>query len=71
MRRSGNHYVDVIPPTALIHSKTIEVTLIKAKEVARKITNLQGIMPNLKHNFENFDAYRTEIGRKIYGVILH
>jgi hypothetical protein len=71
LRRSGNHYVDVIPPIAIIHSKPLEVSLTKAKEVAHKITNLKGIMPNFINIFDKFDAYRTEIGRKIYGGILH
>jgi hypothetical protein len=71
LRRSGHHYIDINPPSALIHSKPIEVTVTKATEVAHKMANLPGLMPSFVDDFEKFDAYRAKIGHKIYGLILH
>lgn len=69
-RSKGIHYVDVSPPTAIIHSEPKKLPLYKANEVVKELLEKEGLMPLFEGRFEKFDEILKMIGRKAYGAIL-
>jgi hypothetical protein len=68
-RANGIHYVDISHSVATIHSKPQKVTLHKASDIAKGISEREGLMPLFQGKFEKFDKLRKRIGRKAYGTV--
>ena len=70
-RKSRLHYVDVRPPTAVIHSEVVEVSLLHPERLASELATGEEMdveMPGL--DLDTFDGIRRAMSRRAVGVFL-
>ncbi|OIQ60534.1 hypothetical protein MTIN_18810 [Moorella thermoacetica] len=70
-RSKGIHYIDVIPPKAIIHSEPVEVNLINAAEfLSQGAPGVDGIQNLFVREDHDFEEYHLIFRKNTCGAIL-
>ena len=71
LRKSNRHYLDVSPPTAILHSDPIELALLPSAELVSDARSVSaGTSELFDGNFEMFSDFLEEFRRNALGLVV-